>query len=102
MVGSVRSLREIALDLLEKYEESEEHCIWEQSGQIANDTSKLKQECETYKQRIEAAAKKAVPLSVLERVCDELWKNDHTDSRLISQGFKDFIEEWKAQGASLK
>ncbi len=50
-------LKQIALELLEKYEESEEGLIWEYSGEIEKDTAELKTEVEQYKERVEGLTK---------------------------------------------
>ena len=49
------TLKEIALDLLEKYRESETGVIWEYSGHIEESLKKLDAECEKYREKIEEA-----------------------------------------------
>ena len=46
-------LKEIALELLEKYQEAEETVIWEYSSSIDRHLSELYQECEDYRKLIE-------------------------------------------------
>lgn len=41
----MRSLKDIALELLDKYEDSETHVIWEYSGSIDEDLKELEDEC---------------------------------------------------------
>ena len=50
-----RTLKEIALDLLDKYEEAKETVIWEYSGSIDDDIKKLKAEVSSIRQEIEVA-----------------------------------------------
>ena len=45
-------LKEIALELLYKYRDSEESCIWEFSGSIDHDLKALEEEVEEYKEKI--------------------------------------------------
>jgi len=45
-------LKEIALELLDKYRSSEESCIYEFSGSIAYDLKHLEKEVEEYKEKI--------------------------------------------------
>lgn len=56
----MRSLKEIALELLDKYEDSEMGCISEGIS-IIDDMKELDEECKWYREEIEAAA------SVVER-----------------------------------
>ena len=50
-----RTIKEIALELLDKYEESEERIIWEFSGDIDGDEEELRKEIESYKNEIQGA-----------------------------------------------
>ena len=49
----MRTIKEIALDLLNKYEKAEETLIWEYSGDIDGDIDKLKKLVANYKDEIE-------------------------------------------------
>ncbi len=51
----MRSLKEIALELLDKYEDSEMGCISEGISTI-DDMNELEEECKWYREEIEAAA----------------------------------------------
>ena len=48
------TLKEIALELVEKYEDAEESRIWEYSGRIEEDEEELRLEIENYKKKIES------------------------------------------------
>lgn len=52
-----RDLKTIALELLEKYEDSKMGIIWEYSGMIEEDEKALKVEVEKYRKEIEEASK---------------------------------------------
>lgn len=52
----MKKLKEIALELLDKYEDSETHVIWEYSDSIGKDLEELENECKWYREEIEAAA----------------------------------------------
>lgn len=56
-----KTLKEIALEILEKYKESERTVIYEYSGDIEGDMSDLKAAYQKYKKAIETAAGKTVP-----------------------------------------
>ena len=51
----MRELKEIALELLGKYKDSETHVIWEYSDSIDKDLKGLEEECKWYREEIEAA-----------------------------------------------
>lgn len=51
-----KTLKEIALELLEKYRLSETGQIWEMSGSISEDTAKLEDECNYIRKQIEGMA----------------------------------------------
>ncbi len=53
----MEKLKEIALELLAKYKESEESLIWEYSGNIQEDTDDLVAEVEKFRERIEELTK---------------------------------------------
>lgn len=53
----VGKLKEIALELLSKYKESEENVIWEYSRNIQEDTDNLVTEVEKFRERIEELTK---------------------------------------------
>lgn len=46
-------LKQIAMELLEKYRQSERSLIWEYSGNISESERLLEEECREYKKRIE-------------------------------------------------
>ena len=48
-----RTIKEIALELLEKYHYAKEGFIWECSGDIEDDIKKLKKEVSDYKNEIQ-------------------------------------------------
>ena len=48
----MRTIKEIALELLEKYEYAQQSVIWEWSGDIEGDEKKLKKEVAKYKKEI--------------------------------------------------
>lgn len=48
-----KTLKEIALELLEKYRRSETGLIWEMSGSISEDITKLEYECNYIRKQIE-------------------------------------------------
>lgn len=50
-----KTLKQIAFELLEKYEEQSETVIYEFSGSIYDDLEDLAKEAEDYKRAIEAA-----------------------------------------------
>ena len=50
---SERTLKEIALDLLEQYKDAKETVIWEYSGSIDADIKKLKEKVSVIRQGIE-------------------------------------------------
>lgn len=52
----MEKLKEIALELLNKYNNSERNVIWEYSGSIDQDLNELEDECKWYHEEIEAAA----------------------------------------------
>ena len=52
----MEKLKEIALELLNKYNNSERNVIWEYSGSIDRDLNELEDECKWYREEIEAAA----------------------------------------------
>lgn len=52
----MRTLKEIALELLDKYEDAEMGCISEGIS-IIDDMNELEDECKWYREEIEAAAK---------------------------------------------
>ena len=54
----MRTLKEIALELLDKYEDSEMGCISEGIS-IIDDMNELEEECKWYREEIEAAANTA-------------------------------------------
>ena len=49
----MNELKLIALELLEKYRQSERSLIWEYSGNIRESEKQLEEECREYKKRIE-------------------------------------------------
>ena len=51
----MRIVKEIALELLNKYYESEEYCIWERSGDIDGDLEELQELVAKYRDEIEHA-----------------------------------------------
>lgn len=51
----MRRLKDIALELLDKYKDSETHVIWECSGSIDKDLKDLEDEYKWYHKEIEAA-----------------------------------------------
>ena len=51
-----KTLKEIALELLEKYRDSETSVIWEDSGHIEESIKKLSEECDEYMKAIEDAS----------------------------------------------
>ena len=51
-----RKIKEIALELLAKYEDAEESNIWEHSVGITQDEEELHQEVDVYRKRIDSAA----------------------------------------------
>jgi hypothetical protein len=50
---AMNELKQIALELLEKYRQSERSMIWEYSGNIRESERLLEEECREYKKRIE-------------------------------------------------
>ena len=52
---SKRTLKEIALDLLEQYGDAKESLIWEYSGSIDEDTKRLEEKVAKIRQEIEEA-----------------------------------------------
>ena len=48
----MRTIKEIALELLDKYAIAQESVIWEYSGDIDGDIEKLKKEVANYKDEI--------------------------------------------------
>lgn len=50
---SNRTLKEIALDLLEQYMDAKESLIWENSGNIDEDTKRLEEKVTKIRQEIE-------------------------------------------------
>ena len=50
---AMNELKQIALELLEKYRQSERSLIWEYSGNIREDEKLLEEECREYRKRIE-------------------------------------------------
>ena len=61
MAKKPKTLKEIAIELLEKYEASETCCIWEYSGNIRQSEKLLKKEINKYRKMIEAAGRKDEP-----------------------------------------
>lgn len=57
-----RTLKEIALDLLNKYEEAKETVIWEYSGTIDDDIEELHAEVEKTRLEIEFAQSQWISL----------------------------------------
>lgn len=53
-----RTLKQIAIELLEKYKEEKTAVIWEYSGHIRDDEEELKREVEKYKEEIESLSEK--------------------------------------------
>ena len=51
----MRTLKEIALELLEKYEYAQTSVIWEYSGRIEEEVEDLKKEVAKYKDEINKA-----------------------------------------------
>ena len=49
----MNELKQIALELLKKYRQSERSLIWEYSGNICESERLLEEECREYKKRIE-------------------------------------------------
>ena len=49
----MNELKQIALELLEKYRKSERSLIWEYSGNISEEEKLLEEECREYRKRIE-------------------------------------------------
>lgn len=54
MVNEIQTLKEIALELLYKYEDAETSVILEYSGSIDEDFKALERECSEYHSRIES------------------------------------------------
>ena len=52
----MRNIKEIALDLLNKYEKAEESVIWEYSGDIDGDVEQLKRLVNKYRDEIERSS----------------------------------------------
>ena len=50
---AMNELKQIAMELLEKYRQSERSMIWEYSGNIRESERLLEEECREYKKRIE-------------------------------------------------
>ena len=50
---AMNELKQIAMELLEKYRQSERSLIWEYSGNIRESERLLEEECREYKKRIE-------------------------------------------------
>ena len=48
-----RTLKDVALELLNMYEQAERSCIWEYSGTIEEDENNLHDMCESYRKEIE-------------------------------------------------
>lgn len=57
-----QTLKEIALELLEKYKRSETTVVYEYGSDIDAELSDLETEYQKYKNEIETAAEKVVPL----------------------------------------
>lgn len=55
-MSEYKILKEIALELLEKYRLSETSVIWEMSGSISEDITRLEYECNYMRKQIEKAA----------------------------------------------
>ena len=55
MKKRMRTLKEIAIELLEKYEASETACIWEYSSDIRGTEKELENEIAEYRKEIEQA-----------------------------------------------
>lgn len=55
-MSEYKILKEIALELLEKYRLSETGLIWETSGSISEDITRLEYECNYMRKQIEKAA----------------------------------------------
>lgn len=69
-MNEYKILKEIALELLEKYRLSETGLIWEISGSISEDITRLEYECNYMRKQIEKAAEpRWIP--VTERLPDE-------------------------------
>lgn len=58
MKKRTRTLKQIAIELLEKYEASETACIYEYSGDINSATKELDKEIAEYRKEIEQTADK--------------------------------------------
>ena len=58
MAKKPKTLKEITIELLEKYEASETCCIWEYSGNIRQSEKMLKKEINKYRKMIEVADRK--------------------------------------------
>lgn len=54
--SKTRNIKEIALDLLNKYEEAKESVIWEYSGDIDGDVAQLKMLVNKYRDEIERSS----------------------------------------------
>ena len=50
---AMNELKQIAMELLEKYRQSERSLIWEYSGNICESERLLEEECREYRKRIE-------------------------------------------------
>ena len=50
---AMNELKQIAMELLEKYRQSERSLIWEYSGNIRESERLLEKECREYRKRIE-------------------------------------------------
>ena len=70
----MRRLKEIALELLDKYEDSESGCISEGIS-IMGDMKELEDECKWYREEIEAAVGE---LNCCEKC--KMWKENYDDS----------------------
>ena len=67
-------IKEIAYDLLDKYEEAERACIWEYSGDIDAAEAKLAEEVENYRRTIDEAVEELAQLvSFYESAADGYW-----------------------------
>ena len=89
------TLKEIAMELLDKYRDSEEGLIWEYSGDIRKSTENLDNICNTYRNMIMEAAADLVSRDEGIRMGAELAAMHGSDatSQQLEKAFFDGMEE---------
>lgn len=93
---SERTLKEIALDLLEQYKDAKETVIWEYSGSIDEDIKRLEAEVEKTRQEVECAEPEdSIPISWIEKEIDWLNNTDNCFAKLTATNISAMVKRWK-------